>query len=132
MKKENLNGIQEIRINDYSQYDSEKCNNGGAYGFWTKYDRLPNGKFEISYGTTADFEFCPVCGCFNDHYDPEYDSEYSCGDFEIITETELLEIINNFKETEDFFIDFYMETETEIISEDDYEEFSNYPDWIEE
>ena len=33
-KMENLNNITRVRFNDYTEYDSEKCNNGGCYGFW--------------------------------------------------------------------------------------------------
>lgn len=105
LEKENLNGIKRVRFCNYSEYDSERCNDGGCYGFWTDYDRLENGKWEVSYGTTAGFDFCPVCGSFNDHYDYD-EEEYSCGDFETVTETELLEIINNFTENEDEYIEY--------------------------
>lgn len=104
-----LTNITRVRFNDYTDYDSEKCNNGGCYGFWTDYDRLKNGNWEISYGTTADMEYCPCCGSFNDHYEGDdsiYDSGYSCGNFEQISETELLERINNFTETEDEYIEY--------------------------
>lgn len=62
MKRNSLIGVDRVRFNDFSQYDSEKCNNGGCYGFWTNYDRLDNGTWKVSYGTTADFDYCPVCG----------------------------------------------------------------------
>ena len=77
MKKEELNNIKRVRFCNYSEYDSERCNDGGCYGFWTDYDRLENGKWEVS-----------------------------CGDFETVTETELLEIINNFTENEDEYIEY--------------------------
>ena len=51
----NLNGIKKVRFCDFSEYDSEKCNTGGCYGFWTDYMRTADGKWIISYGTTADF-----------------------------------------------------------------------------
>ena len=107
--KDNLDGIKRVRFNDYTDYDSNLCNNGGCYGFWTDYDRLENGNWEISYGTTADFLYCPCCGSFNNHYDGDeavYYSGYSCGDFEQITEIELLERINNFKETDNEYIEY--------------------------
>lgn len=28
---------KKITINDYSNYEPEKCSDGGAYGFWTEY-----------------------------------------------------------------------------------------------
>ena len=62
---------------------------------------LKNGKWEVSYGTTADFEYCPVCGSFNDHYaedeDDIYNSGYSCGEFAIATSDELIDEINKFE-----------------------------------
>ena len=109
MKKEELNGVARVRFCDYSQYESEKSSNGGCYGFWTDYTRQEDGNWEVSYGTTADFPFCPVCGDFNDHYegdDCRFESGYSCGDYEIVTEEELLNLINEFKETEDEYIEF--------------------------
>lgn len=108
-KKNNLNGITCVRFNDYTDYDPNRCHNGGSYGFWTDYDRLENGKWEISYGTTADFSYCPRCGSFNDHYEGDdccYDSGYSCGEFEQITENELLKLINEFEETDKEYIEY--------------------------
>lgn len=42
-KIKSLEGIQRVRFNDFSEYESEKSANGGAYGFWTDYTRLENG-----------------------------------------------------------------------------------------
>ena len=109
MKREKLDQINKVRFCDYSQYDSEKCRNGGCYGFWTDYTRLDNGKWEVSYGTTADFTYCPVCGSFNDHYvgdDSCFESGYSCGNFETLTESELLQRIKDFAETESEYIKY--------------------------
>lgn len=105
----NLNGIKRVRFNDDSEYESGKSNNGGCYGFWTDYNRLENGKWEVSYGTTADFDYCPVCGSFNNHYEGDedcYESGYSCGEFKTVTETELLKLINDFEETDDEYIEY--------------------------
>ena len=108
-KKNNLNEVKRVIFNDYSDYQSNTCHTGGNYGFWTNYNRLPNGKWQVSYGTTADFSYCPCCGTFEDHYEGDeaiYDSGYSCGDFEQITESELLGRINNFKETDNEYIEY--------------------------
>lgn len=43
MKITNLEGISRVRFNDYSEYNSDKCNNGDRYGFWTDYDRMDSG-----------------------------------------------------------------------------------------
>lgn len=107
--KDNLDGIKRVRFCDYTEYDPEKCNNGGCYGFWIDYIRLENGNWEVSYGTTADFDYCPCCGSFNDHYegdDCRYESGYSCGEYNTVTESELLECINDFDETDDEYIEY--------------------------
>lgn len=46
-KVTSLKGIEKVRVNDFSEYDSEKSSNGGKYGFWTDYTRLEMecGKF---------------------------------------------------------------------------------------
>ena len=109
MEKEELKGINKVRFCDYTQYEAEKSCNGGCYGFWTDYTRLEDGNWEVSYGTTADLPYCPLCGSFNDHYDGDdccYESGDSCGDCEVVTEEKLLELINEFKETEDEYIEF--------------------------
>ena len=103
MTRTNLNKITKIRFNDFSEYKSEKSNNAGCYGFWTDYTRLENGDFEVSHGTTADFEFCPVCGDFH-----AYDEE-TCGDYQTVTQEKLLVLINSFEETEDFYIELEAE-----------------------
>lgn len=43
-KIKSLEGIQRVRFNDFSEYESEKSANGGSYGFWTDYTRLENGR----------------------------------------------------------------------------------------
>ena len=108
MKIKSLAEIKKVRFNDFSDYEPEKCNNGGEYGFWTDYKRLENGLFEVSYGTTADFQYCPVCGSFQNHStdDDYYDSGYSCGEFETVTERELIDMINEFDESDDCYIEF--------------------------
>lgn len=95
-----LNGINRVRFNDFSEYETEKSNNAGCYGFWTDYTRLENGNFEIRHGTTADFEYCPVCGDFHAY------NEETCGEYQTVSEAELLRLINDFVETEDCYIEY--------------------------
>jgi len=108
--KTNLNGINRVRFCDYSEHKEGKSNNGGCYGFWNEYNRTKNG-FKISYGTTSDFDFCPCCGSFNDHRAKDDDSDiwesgYTCGNFDIITEVELLKKINEFEETKEHYVEY--------------------------
>lgn len=107
----NLNGISKVKLNDYTDYNPEKCNNGGCYGFWTDYDRQEDSDtWRISYYTTADFSYCPVCGSFNDHltYDEDLDDyEYSCGDYKTVTTEELIKILEEFEEDEGCYIETF-------------------------
>lgn len=100
--------VKRVRINDYSEYESGKSSNGGCYGFWTDYNRVEGG-WEVSYGTTADFEFCPCCGSFDSHYGYD-EEEYTCGEFEVISNEELEKIISSFEsehsEDDDYFIEY--------------------------
>ena len=65
---------------------------------------IPVWKTEVSYGTTAEFDFCPVCGSFDDHR--LEDGTYECGEFQTVSEEELIEEINKFVETDDEFIEY--------------------------
>mgnify|MGYP001624928302 CR=1 FL=1 len=100
MKKENLNGIAAVRLSDYSNYDCNLCNNGGKYGFWTDYDLIGNDLWEVSYHTTSDFEYCPVCGTFGD-------CNCEDGDYRQITTSELLEEISRFEKLQEANNDTY-------------------------
>lgn len=55
-KIKSLEGIQRVRFNDFSEYESEKSANGGSYGFWTDYTRLENGRWEASMITASKTE----------------------------------------------------------------------------
>ncbi|NTW29751.1 MAG: hypothetical protein HGA33_00550 [Candidatus Moranbacteria bacterium] len=74
-----LSGIPAIRTvvseesfrtsEDFSEYDPDRCNNGGQYGFWenTNYLTLDDGSVVsvITKHTTAEMPYCEVCGRFN-------------------------------------------------------------------
>lgn len=97
--KLDITKTNKIRFNDYSSYESERGSNGGCYGFWTNYTKRPDGLWEISYGTTSDMDFCPCCGMFG-----------NClcdGEYETVTEDELVRLVNNFHETEDEWIEIF-------------------------
>lgn len=40
-----------------------KHRNGGSYDTWTTFARAA-GSYEVRYRTSADFEYCSVCGVF--------------------------------------------------------------------
>ena len=88
-----------IELEDLSNYDPEKCRDGGCYSFITKFMRWGfEEKWMVRYGTSADMEFCPICGSFGKHWDDEIE-EYSCGgDEKITTEDVLLRTMNAIKD----------------------------------
>lgn len=108
MTRAELKKVNKIVFKDYSEYNSDKCHDGGAYGFWTDFYRseLDADTWCAEYHTTADFGFCPCCGQFdeNDHWDggeSGYESGYSCGEFARFTTDELLKEINSNSETDE-------------------------------
>ena len=66
--------VKKYRIIDQESTDFNKSRNGGNYTFGRDFFLLENGKYEVSYWTSADFDFCDICGCFgyNDNCQ-EYD-----------------------------------------------------------
>jgi Pyruvate/2-oxoacid:ferredoxin oxidoreductase delta subunit len=102
--------IKKATIYDYTSYDSQKCNNGGAYGFWEKFIYIGDGKYERTYHTTADFSYCEYCGQFSNNC--------SCESPEMVDEEFVLSQIK----------DADQNSSTEISAE--FELFDN-KEWIE-
>lgn len=96
MTKKDLAKIEKVYLEDFSDYDLEKCNNGGCYSFTTLFSKTKSDKYEISYDTSAEFSYCPACGTFGDHYNSDTD-KYECGGFEEISSEELMKRIDQFK-----------------------------------
>lgn len=86
-----------VVIEDYSEYDGNRCNNGGAYSFTTTYTRKDGEEFAISYSTSADFPYCPKCGSFY------ADEECPCGmdDYDTVSTAELEGILAGYEEFDD-------------------------------
>lgn len=89
-------GAKRVVIEDYSEYDGDHCNNGGAYSFTTTYTHTA-GDFAVSYSTSADFPYCPKCGSFYS------DEECPCGmdDYDTVSAAELEEILAGYEEVDD-------------------------------
>jgi hypothetical protein len=65
--------VQAVKLRDYSQYEEERSDNGGCYGFTKTLSRVENVEdtdgnpmFSVLYDTTADFPFDPFAGSFED------------------------------------------------------------------
>lgn len=92
--------IKSITFVDNSEYDPDKCRNGGAYSFSCKYirEKSNSDKWIRKYGTSTDFAYCERCGTFNH-------STYECDNDEyIITTDELLYKMVNYKEDDEHFV----------------------------
>ena len=83
------NCIEAISLVDDSEYEPDLSHNGGKYRFVEKYKRIGGRQFVRICCTSADFDYCPVCGSFVDHYNVETDS-FECGDFEKVDLEELM------------------------------------------
>lgn len=91
-----LERFKKVTINYFSDYETEKSHDGGRYGFWTNFNRVGKN-WEVTYGTTADFDFCPYCGNWGD--------SCGCNEPQIVSSLELLIELSSFRETEDEFIE---------------------------
>ena len=87
----------EIEFQDWSQYVEGKSSNGGCYMFSDHY--YYNEKSDLwrkEYETSADFEYCPVCGRFENHEKYNEDESfvgYSCGKYTVISAVKLINIV---------------------------------------
>ena len=95
-----IKDAKKVVFSDYSNYKPETCRNGGDYAFYEVYERIGDNKWECHYETSADFEYCPVCGSFDNHYDDDNDC-YCCGELEVISDDEMMKRIMNFEECDD-------------------------------
>ena len=53
-----------IAIRNERNYDPEMCETGGGYWFSEVYSYVGVDQWEVSYGTSSIFRFCPYCGSF--------------------------------------------------------------------
>ena len=53
-----------VKIVDNSHYRSETCKNGGDYSFTTIYTLRPDSKFDVTFSTSSEFQYCHLCGTF--------------------------------------------------------------------
>ena len=97
-----LSNVKRVKLTDWSQYDSRTSRNGGGYWFSTEFDREEDGRWSIAYYTSAEFFYCSCCGCFNSKGYCDCDGEY-----EVISEEELMKRISSFEADDDHTIDFF-------------------------
>ena len=101
--------LRSARINDYTSFRAGQSSNGGCYGFWTDYTYIGNG-YEVTHGTTADFEYCQYCGSFG---------SCNCDEPSIVDEKEVWKEIEAAQK----------DSSPKIYAE--YGLFENHEEWIE-
>jgi hypothetical protein len=84
-----LEGMSAVRIIDDSEYEAGMCCNGGHYRFFVDYRQVSPGVWSVQFGTTAEFDFCELCGSFGQHHHADWaetsdgwelDEWWECGD----------------------------------------------------
>lgn len=71
-----LDNVNVVIYDDFSEYDPEKCNNGGCYSYTTTYTRIPGDIWSINYDTSSEFGICRIGG--NNCIYSEWDEEFHC------------------------------------------------------
>lgn len=90
----------DIEFQDWSEYEPDKSSNGGCYRFSKHYYyNKDSDLWELQYETSADMEYCPICGHFGNH--EEYNDDdtfigYSCGSAKIISSTKMIQTVISF------------------------------------
>lgn len=99
--------INRIEFEDMRQYDPDRCNDGGCYGYTTTYLLLDNGVWRVSHATTCtEFDYCPCCGDFHSEKDCPNDNEYHTVTTEELL-TVVLETVNRREHGEALDITYY-------------------------
>jgi hypothetical protein len=98
-----------VRITDYSDFESDRCFNGGNYWFTTIYVPitylLEMISGEVFHSTSADFEYCEFCGSFGDH-------SGVCTDPKVVKTEYVLSHINYVQNDDNYSIEFYPKEES--------------------
>lgn len=53
-----------VKIVDRTHFAADTCNNGGGYSYTVTYRQIADDKFEVWHSTSAEFDYCPLCGNF--------------------------------------------------------------------
>ena len=96
----NLRTCSHVRVRDYSDYDSEKCHDGGHYCTGVDFYRHGDGWERQEY-TSGDY--CPYCGSFDCSGDCE---EAFTAESERLTDAEVFDEVLRASETPQTEINF--------------------------
>lgn len=109
--KDLLTSAKVVSLYNYSDYEERFSRNGGKYGFQMLFSNLGK-KWTITYYTTADMDFCNLCGEFITPSDEEHNCER-----QIVSTNELIKIIDDFKSSNKYLPDTAVIVDGEIIWE---------------
>lgn len=72
-------------------------NNGGEYGYSRRLWNMGNGKWEVEYRTTAEFDYCQKTGQFQDcPRCPDWRDGSCTLDWETVSDAEVTELIDRY------------------------------------
>lgn len=89
--KKRIAAAARITIRDYSDYDSEKCHDGGHYVTGVTFIRHPDGWERQEY-TSGDY--CPYCGSFDCCGNCE---EAEAAQAERLTDSEVMDEVDHYR-----------------------------------
>ncbi len=97
-----MESIDYVKVTDRANYVPGKSSTGGCYLFTQTYRKVEEG-YEVEYGTSAEFDYCPINGtfqscnsCSDRCSDENLLERHGClAEREIISSEELEKIISN-------------------------------------
>ena len=99
-----------MKVTIFDNKAGEKCSNGGEYGFTREFNSLPDGNYELSYFTTADFPYCSKCGNFYQGEECSFCNE----EYETFTEKEVIDFCEELIKQQEYKLDEVIEGSEEI------------------
>jgi len=100
--------INQIELHDESNFVSELSNNGGCYSYINCYKRIKNDIWEVKYSTSAEFEFCPITGSFDECKNCFcYDGQECNAESQKITTSKIEEILEIYPDNDNYYWYFY-------------------------
>jgi len=79
--------MEKVKIVDKTCFVPGLSSNGGCYKKWAVYKRVGDDKFEITYGSSAEFDFCSITGLYESCFDCPWNEDGECvGKPEVVDE----------------------------------------------
>ena len=59
--------MEKVTITDLTNFNPQLSQDGGQYSFTTYFEKTENNKYKVTYGTSAQFDYCIFCGTFSNN-----------------------------------------------------------------